>query len=57
MGIAFMYVNSEVELMGNDPTTSCLQSRCSSQLSYSPSARLLIPIILIILKASHTTYK
>ena len=26
-----------VELMGLEPTTPCLQSRCSSQLSYSPS--------------------
>ena len=26
-----------VELMGLEPTTSCLQSRCSSQLSYSPN--------------------
>ena len=25
-----------VELMGIEPTTPCLQSRCSSQLSYSP---------------------
>ena len=27
-----------VELMGIEPTTPCLQSRCSSQLSYSPEA-------------------
>ena len=26
-----------VELVGIEPTTPCLQSRCSSQLSYSPS--------------------
>ena len=26
----------EVELRGIEPLTSCLQSRCSSQLSYSP---------------------
>ena len=25
-----------VEAMGLEPTTSCLQSRCSSQLSYAP---------------------
>ena len=25
-----------VELIGLEPTTPCLQSRCSSQLSYSP---------------------
>lgn len=25
-----------VELMGLEPTTPCLQSRCSRQLSYSP---------------------
>ena len=28
-----------VELMGLEPTTPCLQSRCSSQLSYSPEIR------------------
>jgi hypothetical protein len=28
--------NSIVELVGFEPTTPCLQSRCSSQLSYSP---------------------
>jgi hypothetical protein len=28
-----------VEVMGLEPTTSCLQSRCSSQLSYTPGAR------------------
>jgi site-specific DNA recombinase len=27
-----------VELMGLEPTTPCLQSRCSSQLSYSPES-------------------
>jgi site-specific DNA recombinase len=27
-----------VELMGLEPTTPCLQSRCSSQLSYSPGS-------------------
>ena len=27
---------SEVETMGLEPTTPCLQSRCSSQLSYVP---------------------
>ena len=26
-----------VELMGLEPTTPCLQSKCSSQLSYSPA--------------------
>ena len=26
-----------VELVGFEPTTSCLQSRCSGQLSYSPN--------------------
>jgi hypothetical protein len=26
-----------VETMGLEPTTPCLQSRCSSQLSYVPS--------------------
>ena len=25
-----------VEVMGLEPTTPCLQSRCSSQLSYTP---------------------
>ncbi len=28
--------SEEVELIGLEPTTPCLQSRCSSQLSYSP---------------------
>ncbi len=27
-----------VEMMGLEPTTPCLQSRCSSQLSYIPDA-------------------
>src|SRR5207248_11511260 len=31
-------VSSLVETMGLEPTTPCLQSRCSSQLSYVPSA-------------------
>ena len=30
-----------VELRGIEPLTSCLQSRCSSQLSYSPGERKL----------------
>ncbi len=29
---------NRVELRGIEPLTSCLQSRCSSQLSYSPKA-------------------
>ena len=28
-----------VEMMGLEPTTPCLQSRCSSQLSYIPLGR------------------
>ncbi|MEY3681108.1 MAG: hypothetical protein RL547_1721 [Actinomycetota bacterium] len=37
-----------VETMGLEPTTPCLQSRCSSQLSYVPeglphNSRLLLP--------------
>ena len=28
-----------VETMGLEPTTPCLQSRCSSQLSYVPGGR------------------
>ena len=28
-----------VETMGLEPTTPCLQSRCSSQLSYVPEGR------------------
>ncbi len=31
-----------VETMGFEPTTPCLQSRCSSQLSYVPVAALRI---------------
>ena len=33
--LAWTYV---VETMGLEPTTPCLQSRCSSQLSYAPGA-------------------
>ncbi len=33
--------NNVVETMGLEPTTPCLQSRCSSQLSYVPSAETL----------------
>ena len=29
-----------VETMGLEPTTPCLQSRCSSQLSYVPAGTL-----------------
>ena len=38
-----MSKNSPVELRGFEPRTPCLQSRCSSQLSYSPhsASRLL----------------
>ena len=31
-----------VEIVGVEPTTLCLQSRCSSQLSYTPVLRLQI---------------
>ena len=31
---------ASVELMGFEPTTPCLQSRCSSQLGYSPEGVL-----------------
>jgi len=34
-----------VELMGIEPTTPCLQSRCSSQLSYSPEEGPTIPAL------------
>ena len=27
-----------VEIVGVEPTTPCLQSRCSSQLSYTPES-------------------
>ena len=30
---------SEVEAMGLEPTACCLQSNCSSQLSYAPRER------------------
>ena len=33
-----MSKNSPVELRGFEPRTPCLQSRCSSQLSYSPNS-------------------
>ena len=29
-------VELKVEIVGVEPTTPCLQSRCSSQLSYTP---------------------
>ncbi len=32
-----------VETMGLEPTTPCLQSRCSSQLSYVPEGPLRLP--------------
>ena len=31
-----------VEIVGVEPTTPCLQSRCSSQLSYTPLKRMQI---------------
>jgi hypothetical protein len=31
--------------MGLEPTTPCLQSRCSSQLSYAPGGALIVPAI------------
>jgi hypothetical protein len=31
-----IYLDFCVEMMGLEPTTPCLQSRCSSQLSYIP---------------------
>ena len=34
----------EVETMGLEPTTPCLQSRCSSQLSYVPEGSTRLPI-------------
>jgi hypothetical protein len=35
-GSAVTSTRSIVETMGLEPTTPCLQSRCSSQLSYVP---------------------
>ena len=34
--VAYVSTDHMVEAMGLEPTTSCLQSRCSSQLSYAP---------------------
>ncbi len=34
---------SSVETMGLEPTTPCLQSRCSSQLSYVPLQPIVPP--------------
>ena len=34
-----------VELAGIEPATPCLQSRCSSQLSYSPEAVILSVVL------------
>ncbi len=36
--LAGIKADSLVETMGLEPTTPCLQSRCSSQLSYVPRA-------------------
>ena len=33
-----------VELRGLEPLTACLQSRCSSQLSYSPRGFRSVPV-------------
>ena len=33
-------VSFGVEIVGVEPTTPCLQSRCSSQLSYTPLKRV-----------------
>ena len=33
-----------VELKGVEPLTPCLQSRCSDQLSYSPTTEILLVI-------------
>ncbi len=38
---------SHVELVGVEPTTPCLQSRCSSQLSYSPFFSKALPLLAI----------
>lgn len=35
-------VSCKVEIVGVEPTTLCLQSRCSSQLSYTPVSRLFL---------------
>ncbi len=35
--------NVLVETMGLEPTTPCLQSRCSSQLSYVPEGTPIVP--------------
>ena len=43
-----------VELKGVEPLTPCLQSRCSDQLSYSPTV-LIINKILVTHQASYTT--
>jgi hypothetical protein len=34
--VAYVLTHDIVEVMGLEPTTPCLQSRCSSQLSYTP---------------------
>ena len=39
-----MSKNSPVELRGFEPRTPCLQSRCSSQLSYSPHSAHHTPV-------------
>ncbi len=41
-GMTLFYV---VEVDGVEPTTPCLQSRCSSQLSYTPIVLMNFPVV------------
>ena len=38
-------LKSSVEIVGVEPTTLCLQGRCSSQLSYTPEKKLIKPVV------------
>ena len=41
-----------VEIVGVEPTTLCLQSRCSSQLSYTPVFSFLLSIFCVGLRTA-----
>ena len=44
--VALFYIL--VDLVGLEPTTPCLQSRCSSQLNYKPNNLILLVILILI---------
>ena len=46
-----------VEVDGVEPTTLCLQSRCSSQLSYTPVFFVILRIAALLLESSLGHYR